>query len=112
MDSYIVYAKTDEAGSVLALNSSAFLTDTDGWKEIDRGMGDRYHHAQGNYLPLPLYTDEGVPRYKLVDGAAAERTAEEIAADEAALPAPGPTPVERIAELEAALDLLLSGEVA
>ena len=32
-------------------NSSAFLTDLTGWKLIDEGIGDKYHHAQNYYEP-------------------------------------------------------------
>ena len=113
MDDYIVYIKTDEQGRVIAVNSSAFITDTAGWTEIDIGTGDMYQHAQGNYLDKPICTDDGIYQYKLVDGAVVERTADEIAADLAAQPAPGPTPEERIVELEdelAATKILLGVE--
>lgn len=90
---YIVYAKTNVNGYITAVNSSAFLPDTTGWEEIDRGYGDKYHHAQGNYFPLPIITDGGAYRYKMVDGKPVECTTEEIAAQEAALQ-PKPTPVE------------------
>ena len=78
---------------VTDINSNAFLTDTTGWVQIDEGDGDRYMHAQGNYLPKPLTDEQGRYRYKLVDGAVVERTPEELAADE--LPAPQPTLAER-----------------
>lgn len=81
MDEYLVYIRVDDAGRVVDINSSAFLTDTDGWVQIDRGHGDRYHHAQGNYLPGPLADERGIYRYKLADGAVAERTREEMDAD-------------------------------
>lgn len=55
-----VYAKADEDGRVIAINSDAFLTDTTGWVEIDHGTGDKYHHAQGNYLPGQLMDWRGV----------------------------------------------------
>lgn len=84
MELYTVYAKTDATGHVTTVNSSAFLADTIGWTEIDTGYGDKYHHAQGNYFSLPILTDGGAYRYKLVDGAPVECTAEEIAAQEAA----------------------------
>lgn len=42
-----------------------------------------------------LFEKHGVPRYKY-DGAVAERTAEEIAADIAALPEPEPTQIDQI----------------
>ena len=82
---YKVYVKTDSNGYITAVNSSAFLTDTDGWTEIDSGYGDKYHHAQGNYFPEFLTMDSNVWRYKLVDGAPVECSAEEIAAQEEAL---------------------------
>lgn len=76
-----VFVKTDESGCITEVNSSVFLSSTDGWTKIDEGTGDRYHHAQGNYLPLPIYTEDGFPRYKLVDGKPVERTEEELDAD-------------------------------
>lgn len=90
---YTVYVQTDEAGRLTAINSSAFVG-SDFGTEIDQGYGDKYHHAQGNYFPRPIYTEDGIPRYKLVDGSPVERTEEEIGADRAALPPPPPTTAE------------------
>lgn len=84
MDDYIVYVKINTADYIIAVNSSAFVADTSGWVQIDQGHGDHYHHAQGNYFPVPIITDGGAYRYKLVDGKPAECTAEEIAEQEAA----------------------------
>lgn len=75
---YVVYVKTNEAGCITAVHSSAFLTDLTGWTEIDSETGDKYHHAQGNYFPLPLMTEDGAYRYKLADGKPVECTPEEI----------------------------------
>ena len=104
MDTYIVYIRVDSSNRVLEINSSAFLSDTTGWTQIDEGWGDKYHHAQGNYFPAQIYTEDGIPRYKLEGGQAVERTEEEIEADRAALPEPEPTEAEklrrRVAELE------------
>ena len=82
---YIVYAQIDGQGRITAINSSAFVGG-DWGTEIDQGWGDKYHHAQNNYFPHPLYGEDGIPRYKLEDGQAVERTEEEIAADRAELP--------------------------
>ena len=81
MQPYIVYVRTDDAGSITEINSSAFLQDTTDWVQIDSGYGDKYHHAQGNYLPGPLYNERGIYRYKLVEGTPIERTQEEMDAD-------------------------------
>ena len=102
---YIVYVKTDPNGYITSVNSSAFLTDTTGWVEIDRGYGDKYHHAQGNFFPQPIVTEGGAYRYKLVDGVPTECTAEEIAAQEEALkPVPSPTLEDRVETLETTTD--------
>lgn len=91
MNEYTVYAKTNPNGYITAVNSSAFLLDTAGWAQIAKGTGDKYHHAQGNYFPLPIITEGGAYRYNLVDGKPAECTAEDIAQQEAAnQPEPAP----------------------
>ena len=63
---YVVYVKTDFNGCITAVNSSAFLKDMDDWMEIDRGYGDKYHHAQGNYFPKPIMDERGIKRYKAI----------------------------------------------
>ena len=98
-----VYAKADEDGRVIAINSDAFLTDTSGWIEIDHGTGDQYHHAQGNYLPGPLMDWRGVYRYKLSGGAVLERTQEEMDSDYTP-PEHRPTTEQRVDALETTTD--------
>lgn len=106
---YSVYARVRADGAVIEINSSAFLQDATGWTEIDEGTGDRFHHAQGNYLPGPLFDERGIPRYKLVDGEVVERTKEEMDAEVAVLPPAPATVDERLDELYAALDMILTG---
>ena len=91
---FTVYARADAEGRIVAVNSDAFLSDTDGWTAVDSGTGDRYHHAQGNYLPGPLRDERGIARYRLEGGAVAERTAGEMDADLAAQPAQEMTDME------------------
>ena len=76
---YTVYAKTNENGIITAINSGAFLTATAGWTEIDEGEGDKYHHAQNNYLSAGLTDENGIFNYKLTDGKPELRTTEEKA---------------------------------
>lgn len=103
---YKVLAQTDDTGRVTAINSNAFVSG-DGWAQIDEGAGDRYHHAQNNYLQKPLMDERGVYRYKLVDGMVTQRTQAEMDADFDALPAPPPTTEERVNALESANDDLI-----
>ena len=49
--------------------------------QIDEGTGDKYNLCQSHYFDGGLYTDDSIPRYKLVDGAPMLRSEEEIAAD-------------------------------
>jgi hypothetical protein len=107
MQPYIVYVKVDDKNRIIAVNSSAFLTDLTDWVEIDSGFGDKYHHAQGNYFHLPIYDDRGICRYKLVDGKPAERTAEEMEADYECVE-PQPSFESRVEILETKVD----GEMA
>lgn len=100
---YHVYIRIDDQNRVNSINSSAFVPQ-DWGIEIDSGVGDKYHHAQGNYFPGGVYTDDGIPRYKLVEGKAQKRTEEEIQADRGATPEPVIPPTN--AELEAENKLL------
>lgn len=75
---YSVYVTVRDDGAITAINSSGFIADLTGWTKIDEGSGDRYHHAQGNYLNGPVFDERGIPRYKLVDGAVVERSQEEM----------------------------------
>ena len=84
MDKYKVYIVIDGKNRIVSVDSSAFISDTTGWLQIDEGAGDRYHHAQGNYFKKPIYDDRGIPRYAHVpDGSPKwrERTKEEMDAD-------------------------------
>lgn len=84
-----VYVQTDDQGRITRCEGG-YTTPADltGWTQIDEGMGDRYNLCQSNYFPGGLYTEDGVPRYKLADGQAVERTDEEVAADVAAIITP------------------------
>lgn len=116
---YIVYALLNNPTDIVDVNSSAFIVDTTRWTQIDEGVGDKYHHAQGNYFDKTIMTDSGIYRYKLVNGAPIEKTDNEIANEEALLPAPAPTDSDRIstleienAELKIVIDTMLTGGTA
>lgn len=98
---YIVYAKTDAENRITDINSSAFLSGMDGWTEIDRGYGDSYHHAHGNYLPRTIMDGRGIYCYRLVDGAVQERSAAEMDEEFDARGEPEPTDTELLLEMAA-----------
>lgn len=107
-EEYIVYVQTDAEGHITGIDSSAFVEDTTGWIEIDRGTEwPKYRLAQGNYFPKPIHTEEGLYRYKLVAGQPEERTQAELDAELeaylASLPPAGPTLQEQIDALTIAV---------
>ena len=108
IDPYIVYVKVNKSNHIVSVNSSAFLTDLSEWIQIDSGFGDKYHHAQGNYFVLPIITNGGAYRYKLVDGVPVECTPQEITEQEEVLkPDPTVSYRKRISDLEENLSILL-----
>lgn len=97
-----VYVYTDEKGRITRCEGGytiGIIKDFAGWTFIDEGNGDRYNLCQSHYFEGGLYTEDGIPRYKLVEGKAQERTEEEIRADRDAIPEPVIPPTN--AELEA-----------
>jgi hypothetical protein len=74
---YKVYVKLDTNSVVIDINSSIFLSDTTGYTQIDEGTGDKYAHAQGNYLDKSLIDNNGKYNYKLVNNKVTELTNEE-----------------------------------
>lgn len=91
-----VYIKTDDHGRVTSCDggySTGNMGDMSGWTLLDEGEGDRYNLCQSNYFDV-LYTDEGIPCYKIVDDEAVLRSEAEIAEDAAALPPPAPSAEE------------------
>lgn len=93
--SYSVYVRADSMNRIVEVQSSPFISDFSGWVRVDEGTDKTvYYHAQSNYLPGGLYTDDNIPRYKLVDGKPVERAEEEIQADRPTL-CPRPRPPDR-----------------
>lgn len=106
-----IYAKADAAGRVDQMGSSVFLTDFTGWVQIDEGDGDRYAHAQGNYLEKPLMDADGTHNYILDGSTIREATAAEKEAEKASFLGPEPSREEQleaqISALQAQMDALL-----
>lgn len=105
---YIVYIRVDENGSVIEINSDAFLDNIDGYIEIDSGYGDKYHHAQNNYFSKPLYDERWCANYKLENNIIVERIDEEKEIEISNRAKPLPTNDERLAALEEAMLTMLS----
>ena len=91
-----VYILTDTENRVTRLEGEYSLpTDLTNWIKIDEGFGDKYNLAQSHYLAKPLYTQDGIPQYKLDDDVVTPRTEDEIEADRAKLPQPEIQPTNK-----------------
>ena len=77
-----VYVKTNDKNYIVSVSSDGFLSDTDGWIEIDEGTGDPFYLAQNNYFPKPIMTESGAYQYKMVSREAVECSREEMEAQE------------------------------
>lgn len=102
-----VYVLPDSQGRILRIEGQYSLPeDLTGWVLIEEGEScDRLNLAQSHYFPGSLCTEDGIPKYKLVEGQPQERTAEAIEADRAALPQPEPSGADAVTwdELAAAI---------
>ena len=100
-----VYVKLNEQNEIVEINSEVFITDKTGWVEIDSGFGDKYHHAQGNYLDKPLMDEYGRYNYRLVNGAVVEIAEQDK-------PAYHPYTYEQLVELKIRTRYTVSDELA
>lgn len=101
----VVMIKIDEKNRIIAIDSDSFIQDKSEWIEIDRGYGDKYYHAQTQYLSTPLINLDGIYQYKFINNEILERTEEEIQQDKEEIVTPV-TDQERIEQLELENDQL------
>lgn len=68
-DEYKVYVSLSN-GYITSINSEIFLSqeEMDTMTEIDQGQGDKYAHAQSQYLEKGLVDEHGRYNYKFVSG--------------------------------------------
>lgn len=66
---YKVYVSLQD-GYITSINSEIFLSQEEiqTMTEIDQGQGDKYAHAQSQYLEKGLIDEQGRYNYKYVDG--------------------------------------------
>ena len=100
-----VYVRLNEDDNIVEINSDVFITDKADWVEIDSGFGDKYHHAQGNYLDKPIMDEYGRYNYKLVNG-------EVVEIDEEDKPVYHPYTYEQLVEQKIRTQYTISDELA
>ena len=110
MDNYTyeVYVLLDVENRIIALDGGVSVSNVDKatWLKIDEGTdATKYGGCQQHYVEMPLYTMDGIPRYRWDGTKVILRTEEELETDRAARPAPEPTEQE---QLRADVDFLLA----
>lgn len=75
---YKVYVSLQD-GYITSINSDIFLSEEEiqTMAEIDKGQGDKYAHAQSQYLDKELVDEHGRYNYKYVEGKVVEVAEEE-----------------------------------
>ena len=68
-----VYIKVNSNNEVIDINSDIFIKDLTNWVYIDEGFGDKYAHAQSQYLEKGLINEDGRYNYKYINGGIAEQ---------------------------------------
>lgn len=70
---YKVYVSLQD-GYITSIDSEVFLSQEEmsTMTEIDKGQGDKYAHAQGQYLEKGLVDEHGRYNYKFVEGKVVE----------------------------------------
>ena len=102
-----VYVLTDGKNRIIRCEGGYTTpADLSGWVQIDEGTGDKYNLCQSHYFDGGLYTADGIPRYKLADGAPVLRSEEEIEADR--LPDLETVRAAKIAEMSAACNAAIN----
>lgn len=71
---YKVYIKLDSDNNITFINSELFLSQEEkaNMTLIDEGEGDKYAHAQSQYLEKGLIDEHGRYNYKYVEGKVVE----------------------------------------
>ena len=66
---YKVYVSIQD-GYITSINSEIFLSEEEiqTMTEVDKGQGDKYAHAQSQYLDKELVDEHGRYNYKFVEG--------------------------------------------
>lgn len=91
-DEYKVYVSLLD-GYITSINSNIFLSQEEiqTMTEIDQGQGDKYAHAQSQYLEKGLIDEQGRYNYKYVEG----KVVEVAEADKPTIEEPKAVPTEQ-----------------
>lgn len=88
-----VYINKDSENNITSINSEIFLSQEEiqTMTEIDKGQGDKYAHAQSQYLEKGLIDELGRYNYKYLEG----KVIEVAEADKPTIEEPKAVPTEQ-----------------
>lgn len=91
-DEYKVYVSLSN-GYITSINSEIFLSQEEiqAMTEIDKGQGDKYAHAQSQYLEKGLVDEHGRYNYRFLEG----KVVEVAEADKPTIEEPKAVPTEQ-----------------
>ena len=69
-----VYIKTNSNDEVIEIDSEIFLNDMTGWIFIDEGVGDKFAHAQSQYLNKPIKNERGCYNFQYFENKIIEKS--------------------------------------
>ncbi len=62
-DKISVYIRINENKEIIEVGSNVFIEDFSNWIKVDEGIGDKYAHAQNQYLENPIINEDGEYNY-------------------------------------------------
>ena len=71
-----VYIRVNKQNEIIEVGSNIFIENFDNWIFVDEGFGDKYAHAQNQYLEKPIIDDNGIYNYIFKNNKITEKTKE------------------------------------
>jgi len=71
-----VYIRVNKQNEIIEVGSNVFIENFDNWIFVDEGFGDKYAHAQNQYLEKPIIDDNGIYNYIFKNNKITEKTKE------------------------------------
>lgn len=71
-----VYIRVNKQNEIIEVGSNVFIENFDNWIFVDEGFGDKYAHAQNQYLEKPIIDDNGIYNYIFKNNKITKKTKE------------------------------------
>ena len=68
-----VFVRINENNEIVEIGSNVFINDLTNWICVDEGYGDKFAHAQSQYLNKPLMNEQGAYNFILEENVIKEK---------------------------------------